>query len=201
MAFKNFTSICAAGLLSAFMVGAASASTLMVNGDFEDTSITDLGLVHRQKLADLASAPDSSWDVYKEIPGWKTDDGAGIEVQTNRTLTSIDAHSGQHYIELDSHPSPESNSSMKQEITLDIGKYKLSFWYSPRNGDVDSNGIEYSVFGASDDNGVPTVLPTVGLTGPSSDNGTSVGEWTEFTSIFTVASGDSPVTLLFAATG
>ena len=98
MAFKNFTSICAAGLLSAFMVGAASASTLVVNGDFEDTSssVPGVGLVNGVALGDLAGGSGKSWDVYTEIPGWKTDDGAGIEVQPNRTLGSIDAHSGRH---------------------------------------------------------------------------------------------------------
>ena len=198
MKLKYLASICAAGLTSVFLVGAASASTLVVNGDFEDTSLAGGGLVHGQELADLATGPGSSWDVYTTIPGWTTASGAGIEVQTNRTLTSIDAQSGQHYIELDSHPSPTSNSSMKQEIQLDIGTYKLSFWYSPRNGDSNSNGIEYSVTGAPDDN---NLLLAGGVTGPSASNGTSVGAWTQFTSLFTVGSGDSPVTLLFAATG
>ncbi len=65
-------------------------------GDFEDTTTLDpTGLVKGNKLSNLATT-GSSWDVFSEISGWKTTAGAGIEVQTNRTLGSIDAHSGQH---------------------------------------------------------------------------------------------------------
>lgn len=200
MGLKSLGAKCAAGVVCAFLAGAASASTVVFNGTFEDTSSSTpgAGLVNGQAIGDLASGPGRSWDVFTSIPGWTTDSGAGIEVQTNRTLSSIDAHSGQHYIELDSHPKATSNSSMVQTIMLGIGTYKLSFWYSPRNGDAGSNGIEYSVTGAAPNN---NVLLLNGLTGPSAANGTSVGNWTQFTSRFTVATGDSPVHLKFEATG
>lgn len=200
MDFKKFGTACAAGVFSVFVAGAASAATIVFNGDFEDTasSVPGTGLVNGQAISNLATGPGASWDVFTKIPGWTTASGAGIEVQTNRTLSSIDAQSGQHYIELDSHPRSASNSSMEQEIVLAAASYKLSFWYSPRNGDISSNGIVFSITGASPMN---NALLAGGITGPSVSNGTSVGNWTQFTALFTVASGDSPIKLLFEATG
>ncbi|WP_434054944.1 MAG: hypothetical protein RDA78_08780 [Roseibium sp.] len=178
-----------ASFAGAALLAAGSANAMIVNGDFEDTSYNPTGLVNNNTLANLATT-GSSWDVFSEISGWKTTAGAGIEVQTNRTLGSIDAHSGQHYIELDSHPRPNSNSTMSQDVTLGVGKYELSFWYSPRNNDASSNGIEYSVSGLLLDS----------VTGPGASPLTAVGAWTLITALFHVeTAGD--YTLSFAATG
>lgn len=184
-------SIMAATIAGTVLFGATAANALVVNGDFEDTTTLDpTGLVKGNKLSNLATT-GSSWDVFSEISGWKTTSGAGIEVQTNRTLSTIDAHSGQHYIELDSHPRANSNSSMSQELSLGAGTYELSFWYSPRNNDASSNGIEYSI---SDD------LVNGFITGPGASPVTSVGVWTLVKSLFKVeTAGDYLLT--FAATG
>ncbi|CTQ58290.1 MAG: VPLPA-CTERM sorting domain-containing protein [Roseibium album] len=184
-------SIMAATVAVTALLGANAANAMIVNGDFEDTTTLDpTGLVKGNKLSNLATT-GSSWDVFSEISGWKTTAGAGIEVQTNRTLGSIDAHSGQHYIELDSHPKPNSNSTMEQEVSLGVGTYELSFWYSPRTNDASSNGIEYSV---SDG------LLSGFITGPGASPDTSVGVWTLVKSLFKVdTAGD--YSLSFAATG
>ncbi|MEL7465066.1 MAG: VPLPA-CTERM sorting domain-containing protein [Pseudomonadota bacterium] len=187
-----------AGVFAAMFAGSASA--VVFNGDFEDVSSSNpgLGLVNKRPIDTLASGPGKSWDVYTSIPGWTTAAGAGIEVQTNRTLNSIDAHSGQHYIELDSHPSPNSNSTMQQDVFLSAGRYRLDFWYSPRTGDINTNGIAFSVTGAAPTN---NALLSGGVTGPSASNGTSVGAWTMFSAMFAVADVDSPIRLAFSATG
>lgn len=184
--------IMAATLAAAVLISANSANALVVNGNFEDTTTLDpTGLVNNNELSKLATT-GSSWDVFSEINGWKTSDGAGIEVQTNRTLTTVDAHSGQHYIELDSHPKPNSNSTMEQEVALGTGGYELSFWYSPRNSDVDSNGIFYQILGLVDQTLVEGPDP-----GPPV---IAVGQWTEITAIFHVATAGL-YDLSFAATG
>lgn len=177
----------ASAALALAIAGSAAAAPVM-NGSFEDTSSSDPtdGLVNSNKLPDLAGGTGTgSWDVFTSIPNWTTTSGAGIEVQTNATLGSIDARpGGEHYVELDSHPSANSNSTMEQEIALAAGKYRLDFWYSPRDTDVGSNGIAYSV--ANLDSFVDV-------------QSTSVGIWTLITGYFTT-NGPS-VTLSFKATG
>lgn len=177
---------------------AAPAHAVVFNGGFEDVSSSTpgRGLSNGAFLANLASGPGPSWDVFTSIPGWTTTAGAGIEVQTNRTIGSINAHTGLHYIELDSHPKPNSNSTMAQTLNLSSGVYQLDFYYSPRTGDVGSNGIEYSIFNAAS-----ASLLAGSVTGPSTTAGTAVGLWTLVSTLFTVRGGDSPVTLSFAATG
>jgi hypothetical protein len=181
-----------AAALAIGMVSSASAVTVF-NGDFEDTSssVPGNGLANNNTLPSLAGGTGNrSWDVFTEIPGWTTLGGSGIEVQTNNTLRTIDAHSGKHYIELDSHPNNISgltNSSMKQVIYLAAGLYKLSFWYSPRESNPDTNGIGYGIVGVLDV-----------ITGPGF--GTNVGAWTLVEKLFDVdTAGDQ--TLFFFASG
>ena len=165
----------------------ASAATV-VNGDFE-TDFADQGILG-DYFSDLAgSTKGGSWDVWESIPGWTTSEGPGIEIQSNNTLNTIDAHSGNHYVELNSHGggSAGSNSSMFQTLALDKGTYLLSFWYSPRNGNVGGNSIDYGIAGA-----------TGTVSGP--DGTTAVGSWTEVTLQFMVDSADD-YTLFFSATG
>ena len=56
------------------------------------------------------------------------------------------AHSGNQYVELDSHTGTDTNSVMYQTIdSLSVGaSYELSFWYHARtnNGAANDNGIE-----------------------------------------------------------
>ena len=176
---------------------AASAATI-INGSFE---VVDgrLGLTgggsDGDPLNSLASGTGSgSWDVYDEIPGWTTIAGFGIEVQTNSTLSSIDAYDGEHYVELDSENdgSNTSNSGMRQQFILGPGTYELSFQYSPRTGDIGSNGIGYSLFNGT--------LLVGGITGPHVSNGTAVGFWTEVRERFTVTE-EHLYTLQFNADG
>ena len=115
--------------------GAAQAATL-VNGTFDELSSDYTGLVNGYALDAI---PGSSWDVYASIPGWTTTNGEGIEIQKS---TIVQAQSGDYYVELDSHPGPDSNSSMAQTGYVDAGDYVLSFFYQPRtNNGNDDNGI------------------------------------------------------------
>lgn len=185
------TTLMAVAVIASLIAGPATAVSV-INGDFEtvDSRTGTFG----GSLDQLATS-GRSWDVFQTIPGWFTADGAGIEVQTNRTLRSIDAHSGQHYVELDSH-GLNSNSSMGQWLALEQGAYELSFWYSPRTKDVNTNGIEFDVVsaGSSLANGL--------VTGPSTSNGTSVGNWTQFKTLFVVEDKFAKPTLItFTANG
>jgi hypothetical protein len=148
---KRFQAIAAATVLTA-MASAGSASTV-VNGSFEDVSGGSVLL------------NNGSWVVYDTLPGWTTIDGNGIEVQTNPTLGSIDAQDGNRYVELDSHPGGNSNSTMRQQISLGVGEYRLSFFYSPRTTDASTNGIFYTADGARWPGGRPEAQD--GLTGPT----------------------------------
>ena len=192
----SFPKLCAAALICVLAVPASAA--VVTNGDFEDTSSSTPGhgLVNGQELNSLNVGGGATWDVYRSIPGWTTEAGAGIEVQTNRTLSSIDAHSGSHYIELDSHPRSTSNSTMKQMLSLAAGVYDLTFFYSPRNSDVNTNGIAYSVVNHANSN-----ILLGAVSGPSATQGTKVGSWTKVSGRFTVGVNDSPLLLKFAATG
>ncbi|MDW4497483.1 VPLPA-CTERM sorting domain-containing protein [Sulfitobacter sp. D35] len=79
---------------------------------------------------------------------------------------------------------------------LGAGKYDLSFWYSPRKRNAATNGISYSVLDSASNS-----LLAGTVTGPNALQGTAVGAWTKVTARFEVASGGSPVSLLFSATG
>ncbi|MEM9631285.1 MAG: hypothetical protein AAGA50_08170 [Pseudomonadota bacterium] len=179
-----------ATIAGALLLATSSANAVVFNGDFETTS-GDVGIVNTIQLSDLAGT--GSWDVYTSIPGWTSNSGAGIEVQTNGTLGSIDAHSGQHYVELDSHPSGSSNSSMQQSVALGVGSYELSFYYSPRNDDTASNGIFYEILGG--------ILGQQKVEGPGAGPPvTSVGTWSLVTALFKVTTAGN-YDLRFSATG
>ncbi len=126
------------------LAGTANAN-LIVNGDFETTD-GRIGLVNGKALNNLNS-PGSTWDVYDAIPGWTSSypTDAGIEIQYSGTV--IQAHSGNHYVELDSHPGPNSNSDMTQSVFLNPGLYELSYFYSPRTNNNGDNGIEVLLSG------------------------------------------------------
>jgi hypothetical protein len=149
----------------------AYATTIVENGSFEDFDATKLN--------------GSGWHVYPSIPSWTAVSGAGIEIQTNPTLGTIDAQDGRAYVELDS----DNNSSMTQFVNLNVGSYLLKFFYSPRNGDSGDNGIDYSIAGL-----------TGNISGPSVDPLTGVGFWTEISALFKVTTAGS-YALNFAATG
>lgn len=132
------TSIIAAAAI-ALSGSVASASTVnLLNGSFEDAFS---GAGDRGHQFQNLNNKGGSWDVWKNVPGWRSTKGAGIEIQSNRTLRGIDAHSGQHYVELDSH----NNSNMKQTLSLTKGTYELSFWYAPRTKSSDTNDIKFKI--------------------------------------------------------
>lgn len=176
----------AIGVVAALAFGASAASAVtVVNGSFED----DAGVAQDGQLfstLDSGSGNDS-WSVFDNLPGWTTVSGAGIEIQTTNTLGTIDPQDLQHYVELDSN----NNSSMQQLINFTgTGSYLLSFWYSPRDGDADSNIIDYSI---------GSLTGTV--TGPSGVAPvTAVGLWTLIEATFTITqAGD--YALVFTANG
>lgn len=106
-------------LVSAILLsvsGVASAN-LVVNGSFEDPSISD-----------------PSWTILSGIPGWSST--FGIELRRNIVGSASD---GFNFVELDT----TRNSSMSQTITTTANTlYNLSFDYSPRIGQsFRTNGI------------------------------------------------------------
>lgn len=174
----------AAGAVLAFST-LAHASPIVTNGGFESgVPGNKKGLNNGALFANLnTSGP--SWDRWLAINGWRRTYGSGIEVQSNRTLSTIDAQEGTHYVELDSN----SNSGMKQTLNLGVGDYVLKFWYSPRTPQANTNGIEYAV-GSLTGGYVTTNKPT----------GAVVGVWTEIISKFRVGTRGS-YDLNFSATG
>ena len=126
-------------LITLALLGAAglSATSLLVNGDFEtvdsrlDIPVFGTNPLERplDQLTTIGRAA-----VYGSLPGWSLLTGTGVEVQVNGVLDFVSAHSGGHYIELDSHSngSSSSNSAIAQTVNLLAGWYELSFWYFPR---------------------------------------------------------------------
>lgn len=181
-------------LLASGLTTAASAATLLTNGDFE-TVDGRLGVTtggsDGQRLDSLAGASgNASWDVFSTLPGgWYSTTGGGIEVQTKKTLGNVDPHSGDHYVELDSERGSGvgSNSDMRQDLgVLGAGAYELSFWYRPRTGTGATDGILVELLGT----GLSWAVV-----------GTDTSAWVNSLFTFSVAPGTGPVTLRFAATG
>ena len=127
-------------LLSFLASSHAAMANLITNGDFE-TLDTRTGLVNNRRLNNLVP---SRWDVYESLPGWTTLSGRGIEVQASGVV--VTAHSGNHYIELDSHPNKKltgsTNSAMYQDVLLGTGNYELTFYYRPRTNTLSDNVID-----------------------------------------------------------
>ena len=177
------TRLVVAAALALALPAAAGAATV-INGGFE----ADAGRAQDgQAFATMAgSSGNDSWSIFDSLPGWTRTAGPGIEVQTARTLGSIDPHGGNHYVELDS----TRNSAMQQILTFGPGRYLLSFWYSPRDNRTASNGIAYAVGN----------LVSGSISGPGTAPLTRVGLWTEVSALFDVKTAGS-YTLSFAATG
>ena len=104
-------------------LAAVAGANLIQNGDFEKVD-NRVGEVNGIRLDQLNTG--ARWDVYDTLPGgWYTDNQPGIEVQYSGVV--YPAHSPSHYIELDSHPNPGSNSSALQDLLgLAAGDYTLS---------------------------------------------------------------------------
>ena len=166
----------------ALLLAAPASASILTNGDFELLDGT-IGNVHGRPLNGLGTG---QWDVYDGIPGWVKGDGdAGIEIQRN---TVVSAFSPDHYVELDSHPGPGSNSSMKQSVTLEAGQYELSFYYRPRTNTQNDNGITASANDGFGSLSVNTVK-------------NQQNDWERFAFRFNVDADDTPVDIVFEATG
>lgn len=152
----------------------AHSATIVQNGSFEVAPAPGTKGLNNRLFSTLAtSAP--GWEIFTALPGWTKIGGAGIEIQADAAVGHVDALFGEHYVELDSN----NNSTMRQSLSLGVGRYLLSFWYSPRalqgGKTAETNGIGYSV------------ANLVGsISGPSLDSGTTVGSWTEVTGAFVV---------------
>ena len=153
-----------------------------------------------------------NWNVYdlvgddSSIPtddssGWKNTVGSGIEIQTNPTLSFIDAHHGNQYVELDSDrnnggTSSETNSSMTRTVDLARGYYELVWYYFPRtNNDGDDNLIEVFLDGASEGLGT-NLVDSANLRRDG-----SVTDWVRMSSTFFVDGTDNLYGLTFSAGG
>ncbi len=180
-AVRTFAAVAAASMVLAAPVSAAS---LLINGSFE-TGVpgNTRGLNNNALFSDLNST-GPSWDRWRAIDGWTTVSGSGIEVQSNRTLSTIDAQDGSHYVELDSN----SNSRMVQNVALKAGSYLLSFWYSPRTPGASTNPIEYNLGGI------------VGGKVTSGTLGAQVGTWTQILQTVVIKTAGN-YNLFFAAAG
>ncbi len=132
-------------LALALMGTSATAATvhpsLLINGSFE-TGIPGKakGLVNRANFNQLPTS-GPTWDVWKTLNGWKTTAGPGIEVDSNRTSPLLDAEDGRLYAQLDS----TGNSAMNQGLRLGVGRYNLTFWYSPQTAVAATNAIAYGL--------------------------------------------------------
>lgn len=159
-------------IIASSLLAASANAGLITNGSFE----SDVGL------------KDGKWGVFKNIDGWYTSDGSGIEIQRNTVATAQD---GKQYVELDSH-NGSSNSSMSQDLFgLTVGQtYQLDFYYKARTGATNDNGINVS-WGAS-----PDISP---FTYAFHVDGTAPMPWTLVTGFLTATAAD--MTLTFSATG
>ena len=156
-------------LVLAVLPAAFANANLIVNGSFETPNI-----------------PTGKWGVYQAIDGWETTFGAGIEIQDNAAGSPF--HGNQH-IELDSHPSGNSNSGMRQLIAVTAGQsYDLSFAWSPRPRiAADSLGLEVWFGG--------TLLDAI----PGNGTGLTDTDWNVRS--YTVTPNSDSVYLEFRATG
>lgn len=156
-------------LCSRFFDDYTAQLNLIDNGCFEHT---DNRRGHQTNKV-LNQLVNGQWDVYASLPGskntdsWVTEHGNGIEVQRN---TVVKSHSGNHYIELDSH-GRNSNSKMSQ--TVDImqpGNYRLAFYYLPRVSGANDNSIDVLI----DDEVISTVS---GSAQSLKDNNKTLSGW------------------------
>lgn len=128
----------------------ASASTILQNGSFENLGGQTLS--------------NGSWGILSNLPGWSST--TGLEVQTAGAI-GLTPQNGNNYVELDG----KVNTIAAQIPTLGIGRYMLSFWYSPRVASKTADMF----FGIA------------GLTsGSVSALQYSTGQWTQITQMFTV---------------
>lgn len=161
-------------LVSAAIVVASAASVnaaTLINSSFETTP-TPIGA--------------SGFDLYTAIDGWTAGVGENIEIQ-NVDAINFAAQDGNNYLELAS----DGASSISQDVFLTAGKYELSFFYSPRSPDGNSQGHNNMAFGVSG------IFSEDVLNAPNLD--LPRGEWTEIAEMFEVLT-DGTYTINFVGT-
>ncbi len=179
-------SVLFAGIVAS--VAPAHAATItLANSSFEQATIgRPRGTVNNLTFSQLnTTAP--GWDVFNGLQGWTVSGGGGnrVELRSDKS-TSVDAQDGDYYLSLDT--GNGKNSKISQTVTLSVGKYVLSFWYSPESALVATNTIGYNLGNLVSGN------VSVGT------NGARVGVWTEVRQKFTVLTGAS-FGLSFSALG
>jgi len=152
----------------------ATASTLLVNGSFEQSP--GVASSSGANFGTMPSGPGANWSNWSGLPGW-TSGVHGIEVQTRRTLGTIDPFHGDYYVELDA----ARNSSISQSVALEAGRYLFSFRYTPRTNDVSTNGVGFRLGSATE-----TVFDATAF-GPNPRLGYAVGRWSLIEREFTVS--------------
>ena len=160
---KKILSVAAIGL-AAMLIAAPAQAASFTNGDFEATDGSQVGTANGINQSALGGG---NWDVYTSMPGWSSTSTPGFEIQTTGTVPGVTAHSGNKYIELESHPNPSGTVNIRQVFDVaTTGTYKLSFFYQPRTNDPGDNLINV-IFGTT----------ALAVSGPS---GTfPFGTWTE----------------------
>lgn len=164
----------ALGLVFAALATTASAATIE-NGSFEDLGSGKLN--------------SSGWNLFESIPGWTPEHR--VEVQSDKTISAVDAQEGSNYAELVSN----RNDTLSQDLFLATGNYELSFYYSPRvrSESTSTNDMAFSL-------GNESVTLTSGTIEGAPNDEYAWGHWTEVTRTFSVFE-DGIYTLSFAATG
>lgn len=164
--------------------GVAQAATIpLVNGSFEQGTTGPAGGYQNGLTFGQLMTTGPGVNIYSGLQGWTTTSGNRIEVRSDLS-TQIDAQDGNYYISLDG----GRNSAIQQSVSLGIGSYYLSFWYSPENGNATTNRVNYSL---------GTLVSGIANKGT---NGAAVGGWTEIKTLFHVTTAGSYM-LRFAAAG
>lgn len=165
---KTFSKAAVTGfaMAAAMLFGAAASASIVTNGSFE---------------SGVPTLSNGNWGIVT-LPGWSNTSG-GIEVHTQPTL-GLTPDDGSYYIEMDGN----NNYTISQTVFLAIGSYALTFAYSPRMSDPNTNGIDYAVGSL--------------LSGTATGPGGSIvqGAWTPFTQNFSVVAGGN-YTLSFSGSG
>ena len=178
--------VVAAGLTLAMGASQAEAN-LITNGSFEECVGQACGAAYTTLTGTaggtLQLLDGNDWGVYASIPGWTTTNGAGIEIQRGTVVAAKDGFS---YVELDSHGGA-TNSTMSQSLMLGVGTYKLSFWYQPRTGSINDNGINV-LFGGVQVGANPTA------------DGVAPAAWSQYSFLLNVPTAMS-YALTFSAVG
>ena len=107
--------------VAALVTAAGANAAVILSSNFDGTNVN-------------GNNPNADYQIYSpSVEGWTTNTN-GIELQSNDVAGK--AFSGANLVELDT----TANSSMF--VTLTPGRYKVSYYYSPRPGvAAGSNGI------------------------------------------------------------